>query len=86
MLFGVYLVAALFIALAISFGPYIYQRQAYRRQEMSYDVSSLSDLYKQCVVVVSERRGEGESQNTDIVFETAHDNQEIAVNTVLDLI
>ncbi len=79
----------LFVAmLSIIYFPVLYQHIVSKRAENRFheEVSLLNDLYSDSLIVITNRLGEGASQNSDIKFSKAHENQSFAVNSILGLI
>ncbi|MGN9126524.1 hypothetical protein ACTM97_08985 [Oliverpabstia intestinalis] len=87
LVFGIILIFFIIMFLMI-YSPVIYQNAVLKRAENTFiqELNRLNDFYEDNLIVVTRRLGEGESQNSDVKFVHAHNNQNFAVNSVLDLI
>lgn len=75
------------ILLAIYF-PALHYNMVARKSKKRFiaELALLDNLFASCLFVRTERLGEGESQNSDVSFERAQENQSIAINSILGLI
>lgn len=83
------LILILFIfAFIIFYCPVLYQHFVFKRTENNFiqELNLLNDFYKNKLIVVTEKLGEGPSQNSDVKFAQAHKNQIFAINSILDLL
>jgi len=85
--FGIILLA-FFLLVLIIYLPAICQHFAWKRTSKSFEqqLSELGTLYDDSRIVITERRGEGTSQNSDVKFADAHKNQDFAMNTIMKLL
>lgn len=76
------------IIFLVTYFPVICQNIVLNRAEKDFaqELKALNDFYENMLVIVTRRLGEGESQNSDVRFSCAHQNQKFAVDSVLDLI
>jgi len=85
--FGIVLAVFSLIVLAI-YLPAFYRHFAWKQseKEFEYELSQLGFLYDSSRIVITDRLGEGTSQNSDVKFAEAHKNQSFAMNTVMELL
>ena len=77
----------LFVFLAIySRSIYFVLVAKYSKKRFIATLNSLGSLFSSCLFIKTELLGEGESQNSDIIFECAQKNQTVATNSILGLI
>lgn len=85
--FGIVLIIFALIALVI-YSPAIFQYFAWKRttREFERELSELDTLYNSSRIVITEPLGEGTSQNSDVKFAAAHQNQSFAMNTIMEVL
>lgn len=85
--FGIVLAVFALIVLVI-YLPALYRHFVWKRTEKDFEheLSQLGSLYDSSRIVITERLGEGTSQNSDVKFAEAHQNQSFAMNTIMELL
>lgn len=81
-------VAAFFSSLAvIVYLPAFFKHCIAKRSERVFTqkLAYVNKLYERCIVIVTEKLGLGVSQNSDVKFCKAHNNQTVAINSVMSL-
>lgn len=82
-----FIIAMAFFALVVLmiYLPVIRQRVIVKQAERKFaeELNLVGSLFESSTVIQTKRMGEGESQNSDITFEKAQQNQTTAVNSVM---
>lgn len=88
MLEFIILLAIIVLMIVISYLPALWQHFALKRTKKNFEceLSELDALYISSRIVITERLGEGTSQNSDVRFAEAHQNQSFAMNTIMDVL
>lgn len=68
--------------------PVIHQYFITKQSEkkLILELSLLDKLFDSCLIVNTQKLGQGESQNSDIKFVEAQKNQDFAVNSILGML
>lgn len=63
---------------------YVITKQSEKR--LVIELNLLRDLFSSCLIVNTQKLGQGESQNSDVKFIEAQQNQDFAVNSILGIL
>lgn len=88
MLIYVLILILFIVVFIILYCPVLRQHFVFKRAENNFiqELNLLNDFYKNKLIIITEKLGEGPSQNSDIKFVEAHKNQIFAINSILDLL
>lgn len=88
MLVFLFIVFVFFLTFLITYIPVLRQYMLSNKAEKDFqkELNLLDNLYKKNVYIVTERLGEGLSQNSSPRFSEIHENRSFAINSILEML
>ena len=82
------IVSVFFLTFLITYIPVLRQYVLSNKaaKDFQKELNLLGNLYKKNVYIVTERLGEGLSQNSSLRFSEIHKNRSFAINSILEML